>query len=102
MADLDAKASLSNKSEQKLRSLNSYVGWLARATRGPLFEALYYRHVEPYLLSWEETLGFFAGSTVRLYSGPKLHVSLVSYSLCWDATNGPGLPVHNNLAFFAD
>ncbi len=70
VADFDVKASLSNKSEQKLRSLNSR--WLASqlATRG-----LYSRHsitaffVFPRgasLLSWEETLGFFAGSTVRL------------------------------------
>ncbi len=51
--DFDVKASLSNKSEQNQK--------LASYTR-PLFEALYYSHME----SWEETLGFSAGSTVRL------------------------------------
>ncbi len=56
MADFDVKASLSNKSEQKLRRTHASYTRL-------LFEALYYSHVEPYL---EETLGFFAGSTVRL------------------------------------
>ncbi len=49
---------------------------LASYTR-PLFEALYYSHVEPYLLSWEETLSYFAGFTVS--SSPTLHVGLVSY-----------------------
>ncbi len=42
-ARFDVKASLSNKSEQKLRSLNSR--WLASYLR-PLFEALYYSYVD--------------------------------------------------------
>ncbi len=44
--DFDVKASLSNKSEQKLKL--TLVGWLATYMR-PLFEALYYSHVERYL-----------------------------------------------------
>ncbi len=84
VADFDVKASLSNKSEQKLRSLNSR--WLASYT-WPLFESLYYSHVHgPYLparfaRSEIKSLARYSGILCWLYcettsSGPTLHFSL--------------------------
>ncbi len=110
VADFDVKASLSNKSEQKLRSLNSR--WLAASycyTR-PKFEAHYYSHVEPCFPSWTLWASLLS-STVKLLRSchwcPTCNTPGLFW-LCWDATNGPRLPVHVRclicmiLAFFAD
>ena len=69
--------------------------------------------LERYLLSLEETLGFFAGSIVRLLPVPRCMSAwcptcntLGLFRLYWDASNGPGLPVHVRClicpALFAD
>ncbi len=93
------KASLSNKSEQNLRSLNLH----RLATRGLYSRHSNYSHVE---LSWEETLGFFAGSTVRLlrsHAACEPGVLLVTLQAVQDSQCMSGaLFVYNILAFFAD
>ena len=61
------KASLSNKAP--LCTLAIYrASWLANhgCTSRHAITHVHYNFMEPYLFSWEETPGFFAGSTVSL------------------------------------